>query len=254
MRNPKLSLLIVSTLVAPCAFASNLIGETFATTPQTIVSKVDGVMSSIPLELGQPVQKKQLVASIESQDFDFAVEKQQANLNLASADLVQKRSIYQRYQELSSRNSLAMNDLDIAKAEYLSSKASLALAKIELREAKTALRDTQITTDIAGFIVSSNVESGDWISKGDVLYQVINIDRISVRLYASEYDIGGLQIGQPITLWAESNPEHLIHARINRIAAHLDSDSKAYPIEIDIDNKGHQLKPGMSIHATTDSL
>ncbi|USD67555.1 efflux RND transporter periplasmic adaptor subunit [Vibrio sp. SCSIO 43136] len=253
MKKTTWALCIASALSTPAAFATNLVGEAFVATPQTIVSKVDGVMSSAPLELGEPVLKQQLVASIETQDFEFALEKQQANVNLASADLVQKQSIYERYQELSSKNSLAINDLDIAKAQYLTSKASLALAKIELKEAKQALEDTQITTSISGFIVSSSVESGDWVSKGDALYQVINIDQISVRLYASEYDINSLQIGQSVTLWAETAPSQLIKAQISRIGVQLDPNTKAYPIEIDIENQGHQLKPGMSIHATTDS-
>lgn len=243
--------LLCSSLLTPSVFAVDLIGQTISKSPLNVVAEISGVVESANFDSGEAVQQGQVIATVKTQDFDFAVAKQTANLQLAKADLQLKQSVYQRYVELRKKNSLSQNELDIANADFLSAKASLTLARIELENAQLDLKNTKIMSNISGFVVNRNTDNGAWVNQGDLLYKIVNIDTLTVRLLASEYDIDSLNVGQPIELWAEADPAKKFQATINRIGVEVDSQTMAYPVEVEINNTNQKLKPGMSIHAST---
>lgn len=244
-------LAVAGFLTALPSGATELIGQVQSKNKQSIVAEVDGVVESAQLEPGDSIRKHQVLARIKVQDFSFEVAKKKASLELAQANLQLTKATFERYQELVSKKSLSANELDIAKAEYLNAKANLDLAKIELEEAKQDLSDTTITSNIEGFVVSRGAESGDWVSQGDLLYQLVNIDSVTIRLLASEHDMKSLSVGQPVELWTEINPAQKIRSTIQRIGVEMDTETRAYPIEIEVNNPDFLLKPGMSVYATT---
>lgn len=245
------SLLIFAT-VSPTVLALNLIGHIEASNPVNIVAEISGIVQQAELEIGDRINQGANLVSIKPQDFSLEVSKQQANLALATADLNIKKSIYNRYLQLQQQQSLSQNELDIASTDFDAAKANLQLAQIELKKANIDLTRTQITTDISGYISQRSVDNGSWVDRGTPLYQVINIDRLTVRLLASEYEINQLSIGQSIELWSEANPDQKVVSTIKRIGIELAENSFAYPVDIEINNPEHKFKPGMSMHATTE--
>lgn len=246
-----ITLCLSSALLSQHALAVDLIGHTKSKQPLNVVSEISGKIETANIEIGEKVISGKTIASIKDQDFALEVRKQNANVELAKADLTIKTSVFERYKELRKKKSLSQNELDIAQADYQSAKAKVSLAEIELVKAKLDLANTQINTSISGYVVNRAVENGTWVSQGDLLYQIVNIDTLTVRLLASEFDIAKLTIGQPIELWSESNPQLKIQSVIKRIGVEIDPQQFAYPVEVEIDNYQHQFKPGMSIHATT---
>lgn len=239
-------------LAAPISQAVELIGQTVSLAPVNVVAEVNGVIKSLAAETGDKVEKNHVIAAIKKQDFEFALQRSEANVELAHAELKLKRSTYERYQELIKNKNLSVNELDIAKADYLNASALLKLAEIERDIAEKNLSDTTITTSIDGYVVSRNTQIGAWVNQGDLLYRVVNIDALTVRLFASEHDLSSLSLGQSIEMWAETNPTQKIIAPIVRIGVEMDTQQMAYPVDITIDNSDLLLIPGMSIYATTE--
>lgn len=251
MQKILLSLSIGSIFIAPSLLAVDLIGKTISNDPVNIVSEVSGVIQNADLDVGQIVNQGETLATVKADDFKLELSKKKAHLALAQADLKLKHSVYQRYQELRKKNSLSQNELDIAAADYASAKANLSLAQLDVANSREDLKQTTIKTLLGGFVSQRHVENGTWVNQGDPLYRIVNIDTLTVRLLASEFDLADLAVGQTIELWSESTPTQRITANISRIGVEPDANSLAYPVEIDIDNQDHSLKPGMSIHATT---
>lgn len=242
---------LLTILATAPASAVDLIGQTVSKSPISVVAEVDGVLISAGLEAGEAVSEKQIIAQIQPADFELEVAKQHANVELAQADLKLKKSVFQRYQTLMSKNSLSANELDIAQAEYLNAKARLKLANIELKKAKKDLDDTAIAANIDGYVIARSADIGAWVSQGELLYQLVNTNTLMVRLSASEQDLTGLTVGQKIEFWAETAPKTKIIATIKRIGVEIEPQSMAYPVELEFDNIPTQFKPGMSIHAST---
>ncbi|MDF9401363.1 efflux RND transporter periplasmic adaptor subunit [Vibrio sp. 1180_3] len=251
MNKQLLSCLISAMVFAPNSNAVDLIGKTTSIAPLNVVSEVSGVIEHVNWQTGDMVTQGQKLATIKDQDFKLEVRKQKANLSLVKTDLDIKQSVFARYQELRSKNSLSQNELDIAKADFSAAKAKLSLAQIELEKAQLDLINTQVYASINGYVVERLVDDGTWVNQGDLLYKLTNIDRLNVRLLASEFDLQELSVGQPIQVWSEAQPAQRTHAKINRISVELDLATFAYFVDVEIDNEQHLFKPGMSIHATT---
>lgn len=246
-----LSAVVALTLTSGYAQAVDLIGHATAQQSQDIVAQVSGVVDSQPLQIGEPVKTGQQLVALEQSDFELEVRRQVANLQLAQADLKVKKSVYNRYKELRAKKSLSQHDLDISFADYQSAKANLQLAQIDLEQAKDNLAHTKIDSQINGFIVSKNVEHGSWVEKGNLLYNVASVDNIIVRFLASEHDLAELSVGQDLTIWSDTAPENKFNSKIKRIGINLDKNLLAYPVDVEITNSDHIIKPGMSLHATT---
>ena len=58
--------LILSSLISSSALAFNLIGQVTAETQMTVVSEVQGVVQSIPLNGGEAMKQNQTIARIKS--------------------------------------------------------------------------------------------------------------------------------------------------------------------------------------------
>ncbi|MGR3961521.1 efflux RND transporter periplasmic adaptor subunit [Vibrio lentus] len=244
------ALLCVSTTQVSLAQAIELIGHVQGLNKHSVVAEVPGVVEMNNLEVGDAVNQQQVLAQIKADDFKFSVNKAKANLALAEADLALRKATYNRYQALIKKNSLSMGELDTARAEFLSAKAAVSVAQIDYQQSQIDLENTQIESLISGYISNKPAQSGAWVSEGDLLYEVVNIDKVTLSFMASEYDLKHFTVGQDVVVWSETNPEIKMEASVQRIGVEM--QNLTYPVLVEITNQGHQFKPGMSVYASTD--
>ena len=244
------ALLGVSTTQVSITQATELIGHVQGLNKHSVVAEVPAVVQMNNLEVGGGVNQQQVLAHIKGDDFKFSVDKAKANLTLAQADLALRKATYNRYQALIEKNSLSMGELDTARAEFLRAKASVSVAQIDYQQSQVDLENTQIESLISGYISNKPAQSGAWVSEGDLLYEVVNIDKVTLSFMASEYDLKHFTVGQEVVVWSETNPEIKMEASVQRIGVEM--QNLTYPVLVEITNQGHQFKPGMSVYASTD--
>ncbi|MGR5276128.1 efflux RND transporter periplasmic adaptor subunit [Vibrio rotiferianus] len=252
MKKTMITMAIALQMASVSAFAVDLIGKTTSIDTVNVTSEVSGIIETSVWKVGDKVSAGDELTKIKSEDFSIEVDKKKASVANHEADLAFKKSNYARYIELREKKSISQHDMEEAKSSYFIALASLKTAKIELEKAKLDLKRTKVNSKISGYIISSGVDAGTWVNQGDLIYKISNIDKLTVRLLASEFDITQLSVGQNIQVWSEANPSNKITAQISRIGVELDPETHAYPIEVDISNLEHMFKPDMSIHATTD--
>ncbi|WP_298444177.1 efflux RND transporter periplasmic adaptor subunit [uncultured Ferrimonas sp.] len=244
-----ISLFLALLLPLSTAYALELVGVSQLSAPTEVVSRISGVITAAPHQIGDPVQAKQLLVALDATDFALEVAQQQAQLQLAQANLQLKQADYQRYLALANSDNLARTQFDLAKSERAIAQAQLQQAKLQLQQAQLAHRRTQIIASFNGIITVDNVSQGQFVEAGAILYQLADPNRLTLRLLVSEQEVNRLRVGQPLQFWAASAPQHKQQAQISRIGLAPLPQQYAYPIEIDIDNHRAGLKPGMSIHA-----
>ncbi|OLQ93734.1 efflux transporter periplasmic adaptor subunit [Vibrio ponticus] len=244
---------LASLLTVTTAQATDLIGHVQGLNRHSVVAQVSGVVEIANLEVGDQVQQDQVLAQIKSNDFQFSVDKAKANVALAEADLTLRKATYQRYQALSQKNSLSVGELDSARAAFLSAKASVDVAKIEYQQCLQDLADTQVQAKLSGYITNKPTQIGAWVNEGELLYEITNIDKVTLSFMASEYDLDEFSVQQPVVVWSESNPSLKIEAQVQRIGVEMHTQSQTYPILVEIENHGALFKPGMSVYVSTDT-
>lgn len=214
-----------------------------------VVSQVDGVVESYAHDVGEQTSGGTSLVTINQEDYLLALERAKASLAQANADLVVKKSRYERYKRLVAQNNLAREQLENAEADYLVSKADLRLQEVSLGEAELALARTRITADNGLWVSERLINKGDWVHSGQKLYQLEQIEKLKAVVYIAEEHVNSLASGQGVTLTAEAIPGHYFSGHIRTIAIQPDTTRNSYPIEIVIDNPGMILRPGFTVDA-----
>lgn len=115
----------------------------------------------------------------------------------------------------------------------------------EILESGTVSPYVDIHANTTGVVTSKNVNSGDYISAGSVLYTISNLSRLWAVFDAYESDLPFLKVGDPLEYTLQSMPGEIFKGRIAFINPILDADSRTAKIRVEISNSNRSLKPEM---------
>src|SRR5579859_7638792 len=177
-------------------------------------TQVSGRVQKLFADFNSQVKKGQLVAKIDPQLFDAAVQQAQANFVAAKASVVKAQADalnsdrqYARTKALHDQSLASQADLDTAEATAAEShasvdvaKASLAQAAASLNQAQVNLSYTSIISPIDGVVISRSVDVGQTVAaslQAPTLFTIAqDLTKMQVDTNVAEGDVGRLQKGQ----------------------------------------------------------
>ena len=147
---------------------------------------------------------------------DLAALKQLQQKGAASASEV--ASAEQRLQtanasldSLKTRTTQRYGTSDIARAQ-----AQVEEAKASVAAAQSAYAAVNIRSPLAGTVYSIPVSTYDFVQAGEDLMDVADLNRIQVRAYFDEPEIGKLAVGQAVKIVWDAKPDSTWHGHISR--------------------------------------
>ena len=102
-----------------------------------------------------------------------------------------------------------------------------------------------IHANTSGIVMSKNVNQGDYISQGSVLYTISNLSRLWAVFEAYEADLPFLKVGDQLEYTLQSVPGKVYKGRIAFINPIIDAGSRTAKIRVETDNRDRSLKPEM---------
>lgn len=151
---------------------------------------------------------------------------------------------------------LARERADFTKANFEASNAALIRLKkgprteqIEQKKAQVSLQEQRvkliedridkhtITAPFDGFVASEFTEIGAWISSGDPIAQLIELDEVDIRLPVTANYISRLRIGEQVRVEFPQLPDKLMLGQISRIVPIADQVARTYPVLVRLDNE-----------------
>jgi multidrug efflux system membrane fusion protein len=152
---------------------------------------------------------------------------------------------YDRATRLFNSGSLTKPEFDAAQAQFNATQAQLRGARALKSEASVALHDTSITAPMSGDIVKKAIDVGSFVGPGTLAFVVARTDRVKVIFGVPDVTVRTLRIGTPVNLTTEALPGRTFVAKVSRIAAAADPQTRNFEVEVAIPNSQHLLKPGM---------
>jgi HlyD family secretion protein len=191
-------------------------------------------------------------------------------LDRAESELAQARREMARRQALAGRSLLATEALEQAEvAERLASNAleSARLAaeavapgheeETRLRERLTALRaqlaKTKVRAEVAGTVLTRNVEPGDLVQPGRVLFTIALTGGTEIRVPLDERNLPRLAMQQSARVVADAYPDKPFPARVNFIAPSIDPQRGTVEVRLAVDPVPEFLRQDMTVSVNIET-
>lgn len=249
-------------------------GTLSPTNEVSIGSVISGLVIEVLVDVNDKVQKDQILARIDSESIEQNLQKYQAQLSSAKAQLTssqialeEKRWQYNQLKSLYEKTqgkTPSRLELQTARTNYNAALSEIELRKSNIKEIETAiastqvdLKNTHITSPIDGIVLSRSIEVGQSVAASfqapEFFIIAESLEEMDLIVNVSEADIGKVKEGQKVTFSVDSYPQKEFQAVVNRVNFGASSSSDnivSYETKIFIENKDLLLRPGMS--ATAD--
>ena len=200
------------------------------------------------------------------------------------ADLAYRTVNYRRLQRLVPQGAASRDSRDLARTAWQQAVAALerdqallavaqrnvALAGANVRDAQASLKlsriiegYTTLRAPFSGVIMVRQAELGEVVGPGTPIVTLGDLDHVWMRAYVNEPDLGRVHLGEKAVVTTDNRPGEHFRGRVSFIAENAEFTPKTvetyaervtlvYRIRIDINNRGHELVPGMPVDAVID--
>jgi membrane fusion protein (multidrug efflux system) len=188
---PPLDIRVIEAVARDADITIDLVGQTRGSVDIPIRARVQGFLESIEFEEGRPVDKGQLLYTIDEAPFRAKVVEAEGYVAEARTLLANAKADLERIRPLAEMKAVSEQDLDGAQARYDASIGALQAAKAQLEQAEIELSYTRIMSPIDGSIGISEAKVGEFVGAEPnpvVLNFVSRNNPIRVRFSINERD------------------------------------------------------------------
>ncbi len=240
-------------------------------------SRASGQLKSLNVELGDTVQKGQLLAEIDPIQLKNKLRSAQIEKEILVAEKKEKNAQlryasahYQRQKRLLQQKSTSLQHFEEAQSNWLALKAHLdslnarsKKAQADVDIAKTELDYTRIIAPMAGEVVAIVTQEGQTViaqQQAPVILKLANLETMTVKVQVPEADVIRIQAGQTAYFTILGEADKRFYGKLQAIESapqdFLDTNGKEnsahnntpvfYNALFDIPNPHRQLRIGMT--------
>jgi RND family efflux transporter MFP subunit len=221
-----------------------------------VSAKIQGRLAELRVEEGSRVREGQLIARLESSDYEAQVRRAAASLERAQADLAENERQARVARGLAAEKITSQDSLDAAESRVRLAQAALSQARADLSYAEAQLANTRILAPFTGTVVKKMAEVGESVapippgvnlstSSGAVV-ALADLDTLEVEVDVSESNVARLLPDQPAEVTVEAFPDRKYRAVLRQVIPTADRTKATVQVKVTILDKDAQLRPEMS--------
>lgn len=239
---------------------------------QSVVApKIAGRLEQLTVDIGDRVSKGQLIALLDDDEYARQVEMAAAELEVAEANVEECLSTQallarelERVRTLREKQIASVADLDTAEAQSRTAAAKYRVAKAQVDQRKAALRAAEIRRSYTRIVAEWSdgapervvgerfVNQSDMLRANDPIVTLLDVSKLTAVVGVTERNYARMHIGQTVQLRTDAHPDRAFEGRVVRIAPLVREQSREGRVEIEIDNSGGLLVPGLFVRAEVE--
>lgn len=110
-----------------------------------------------------------------------------------------------------------------------------------------------INADISGYVTQKKVNLGDYINKGQSIYEIANLSKVWVLFDIYESDMPWVKKGDQITFTVASLPGEEFEGKVTYIDPLIDPKTRVAKARLEVSNNDLKLKPEMFVSGTLEA-
>ena len=235
----------------------------------TISAKVDGLLTQLPIKVGDTVALNDLIAVVENevqnnqlQDAVVIYEDAkksaasdspklqhlQAQIDQAKEQLAFDQENYLRYKGLWEKKSVAQLDFEKVELQYKNAQSNLAALQknyeetldalqlnvqrslVQVNTQQSLLKDYALMAETSGKVINVFKKQGELVRRGETIAEVGSGAYI-IKLFVAEDDIVKVNLGQAVAININTYPDQVFEAAVTKIYPGFDDQEQSYLVE-----------------------
>ena len=207
----------------------------------TLYAKVPGYLKTIAVDKGDFVKRGQVLAEIEVPELQADEAEFKAEADVARGN----------YERMAQARKTSPDLVVPETVDDLRGKAEIAEAKLQRTRALLAF--AKITAPFSGVITARFADPGAFIPaatagstpQNAALVTLMDDSRLRVQVSVPQTEVPLIRVGLPVTVTLAEFPGRAFRGTVSRFSHALDESTKTMLAEIDLDNAGGAVRPGM---------
>lgn len=241
-----------------------------------VFSPASGRIMNIPVTAGQFVRQGQILATVKSDEAgQLQAEllqqtlQNEADYHQGKVQLALSKAAYERELQLFKEEIGAKADLETTIAQYRKDQENLKSIQTKNTANIQAVRERlslygvgnetanrvirtrkiypflSITAPRSGLLVTRNVNNGEMVDTSKELFSITDLSHVWLTGSVYEKDVPKAQLGQPVNVKLDSQPDRRFTGTVNFISSVLNPQTRTLDVRAEIPNPGLSLKPNM---------
>lgn len=237
--SPKLAVRVEPVTVRTVVDTARLPAELRPRRRAVLAAEAVGVVAAIHAEVGDRVKAGTVLLEIDTRALEQRLREAEAVDRQRLAELERARKLFERRS--------------ITEQQRLEAETAREVARVQLEAARLALEKSRIVAPWTGTVAERRAEVGDFVSMGQGIFTLLDLERLEVRAPAPESLVPFLNVGERVEvrvdalaeLDAELDAEPVATGTIIRLAAELDPAARTLDVDVLLDRHDDRLRPGM---------
>jgi RND family efflux transporter MFP subunit len=219
-------------------------GEADAIREAVITSRVEGSVEHVAVGENEVVPRGGLLLQVDSTEYALELARLRAEQVKAEAEFLRSTLFNDEIEDPEVR----------AQRERLARSASgLDQAEVELKRAALDLERTTVRAPFPGRVADLRVDPGQFVSAGDELMTVVDLDPIKVEVQVLEAEVAYMREGRQASVAFAAFPGETFSGRIVSINPRVDPETRTARVTLHLPNPDHRIKPGMYARVSLDA-
>lgn len=250
-------------------------GNVYVDQLSTVDPTITGTVSGLSVNVGDKVEKGQLLFSIINEDLSLNVAKAEASyqqaLDSLESEKVSKDEAEANYEAAKKKDKAddssytseqldVLDDkIDLAKDQVDQAQTNVDNALLSLQIEKENAAKRKVTAPISGTVNEVNIKNGDDLSRlsssgssssAPIIIGDLNTLKASVTV--NEVDISKVEVGQKVMLGLDALDSATVTGKVEKVDSlgTVDQGVVSYNVIIDFDNLDEKIKPQMTVSAS----
>jgi RND family efflux transporter MFP subunit len=219
---------------------------------------VEGTIEKFPLEVGDRVEKGQLLFQVRLVDYELRVRQARSAIRVAEAtertsqvsvedakrEKLRMENLYEEGSATEQMQDRARTEYDRALALLEQAKATVIQARVGLDTALQALEDCTVTAPYAGHVTGKYREQGEYVRRGEVIVEIMDLSTLEAEVELPERYFEGVSPGAPVPIEVGSVAMQ-VEGEVVAVNPKIDPKTRTFLIKVRVDNQEGRLKAGL---------
>lgn len=243
---------VVVQQVRPSRFTVTLSpgGSTEAWREVDMAAQVGGTVLRVPHEIGDIVEKGDLLVEIDKRLYSAGVQQAKAGLLAAEGAHYQAQRNLERSRSLKENDRISDVEFEAVKLGALQAESGMLAARAALDLASKSLEDCEIRAPFKGRVAMLIPEVGEQVAPGMPMAAVVDLSSVLIRTSISERDAVRIQKGMPVDIFIPALQDMRFEGEVHSLGVRSDMRTRSFPLEILVPNVDGILLSGMSARSS----